>query len=314
MKRLACLGILLGLIVPVLALAAKTPVEASMVLTGTITVNPDGSVRGYALHDADKVPPGVVQLVKRTLQGWRFFPIVEHGKPVTARAGMTVRVTADMVDAKHVAIKVSGAQFGCSAYQADALLPGACKPATIVQPLQRKLPLYPLDAAHLGAEGVVYLVVEVGRDGHVMHAAARQVNLYHRLQTDQAAMRESLAQAAQRAALKWTFKVPTVGPEAAMDHWIVQVPVDYRLEPWHGWRKNGAMCESTMTCKFGFDQKYGQWQGYVRGPVRVIPWADGDSKPGAHANGDAIAGNGALFIRDGRFVLKTPLAGNGSQS
>lgn len=296
MKRLACLGILLGLIAPALACAATAPVEASMVVTGTITVNPDGSVRGYALHDADKVPPGVVQLIKRTIQGWQFSPIEEHGKRVTARAGMTVRVTADMVDAKHASIKVSGAQFGCNAYQADPLLPNACKPATTVHPLQRKPPLYPLDAMRLGAEGVVYLVVEVGRDGHVMHAAARQVNLYHRLRTDPARMRKSLAKAAQRAALKWTFKVPTVGPEAAVDHWIVQVPVAYSM---HG---------------NVYDHGYGRWSAYVRGPVRDIPWSDSDGGANSKGSADAIAGGGAPFVRDTRLVLKAPIAGNDSHS
>jgi hypothetical protein len=296
MKRLACLGILLGLIVPVLALAAKTPVEASMVLTGTITVNPDGSVRGYALHDEDKVPPGVRQIVQATVPHWQFEPITADGKPIIAKTGMSLRIVADVGADNKATVRVAGAQFGCNADQAKALLQMACQPNRTVWYGRREPPSYPNSALMAGVGGEVFLVLQVDRSGHVAQVATSQVNLYVRA-THADEFRKVLADNAIAAAKKWTFRVPTAGAAAAKDRWIVRVPVDY-----------------TIAGSPGRNRRYGHWTVYVRGPVRVIPWADGDSKPGAHANGDAIAGNGALFIRDGRFVLKTPLAGNGSQS
>jgi hypothetical protein len=42
--------------------------------------------------------------------------------------------------------------------------------------------------------------------------------------------------------------------------------------------------------------------------VNNIPWADED-EGGAAGSGDAVAGSG-VFVRDTRFELKTPLAGD----
>ncbi|WHZ19673.1 MAG: hypothetical protein OJF55_001822 [Rhodanobacteraceae bacterium] len=288
MKRSLC--VLLALALCGAVCAAEAPIEASMVITGTITVNPAGGVQGYALHDQDKIPPGVVQIVERTIKGWQFVPIVENGQPVAAQAGMAVRVVARMIDKANAEIRVAGASFGCDAYQAKNLLPNACPPGTTVTPDRRQPPEYPRQALKEGLGGEVYLAVEVGRDGRVIRADAMQVNLSNRFGSP-LRMQNAFANNARDAAMKWRFNVPTVGPEAAKDHWVVTVPVVYTI--------GGPMPDD-----------YGKWHAYVPGPARDVPWARDDT-PGS---ADALAGGGMPFVRDSRFVLKTQSGADGDRS
>jgi hypothetical protein len=48
---------LLGIALPVLAFAGEPRVQFSMVVTGTITVNPDGGVQDYSLDDVHEQSP-----------------------------------------------------------------------------------------------------------------------------------------------------------------------------------------------------------------------------------------------------------------
>lgn len=91
--------------------------------------------------------------------------------------------------------------------------------------------------------------------------------------------------------MKWRYDVPTVGPEAAKDHWIVVVPVVYSIA--------GSAPVS-----------YGKWHAYVPGPERNVPWA----RDNANADSDAVTEDGAPFVRDPRFVLKTAQGGGGGNS
>lgn len=284
MKRVVWLWF--GLLCPGLAWAANPPVEASMLLVGTITVNPDGGVKDYAIRDSDEVPAGVLQVVKRSIGGWKFEPIVVDGKAVTAEAGMAIRLVADVSDQQHVTVRVAGASFGCSAHQMKAAFPGACPPDQELGYARTRAPVYPAMALRYGGEGTVFLLVEVARDGHVARVATQQVNLAHQLRWsgDAKRVRNALAKAAETAVGWWKFKVPTAGPNAAREHWRARIP---------------------MRFTFRNDRRpaYGHWNAYLPGPKHTVPWADGDA-PGARA--DAVAGGGA-FLRDARFVLKTPL-------
>lgn len=297
MNRLACL--LLGFLVSAAASAAEPHLQASMVVTGTITVNPDGSVKDYTLHDPDGLPPAVRQIVQATVPAWQFVPVVENGAPVTAEAGMSLRVVADWpsIHAKQATIRVIGAAFGCDA-RSRARLPDECPPDSTIASRSRKPPRYPLDAVRARVGGEVFLVLEVGRDGHVLQAAARQVNLYS-LTDQQARFREMLANASIEAARGWTFKVPAAGPDAERDHWVVTVPINYMIG--HPRTHTGTLLRSRSP------RAQNEWKAYVPGPVRIIPWDDQDAVSGST---DSIAA-GSLFVQDSRLVLKTPLNGSG---
>lgn len=85
MKRSLC--VLLGLLALfVLSSASGKSVDASMIVTGTIVVNPDGTVQGYSLDEQDKLPPSVVGLVSRTVARWKFKPVMADGKPALAES------------------------------------------------------------------------------------------------------------------------------------------------------------------------------------------------------------------------------------
>lgn len=285
MKHLACLW--LGVLIPALALGAQPHIQESMLVTGAITVNPDGSVQSYTVHDMDKLPLGVRRIIQDTVPRWQFVPIMAGGKATAAKAGMSLRIVADMIDKNHATIQVAGAAFGCDT-RPKANLPGECPAGTAIRYVRRTPPSYPMDALRARVAGEVFVVLQVGRNGRVTQAAVRQVNLYT-LSDEQSHYREVLADASLRAARRWTFRVPTIGPSAAKDHWVVTVPINYRLR--RGYATNRG---------------YGHWSAYLPGPARVIPW-DHEDTSGSGRGADAIAG-GAPFVRDVRFVLETPLA------
>lgn len=287
--------LLMALAMPTVAFAAGTPVEGSMLVTGTITVNPDGGVRGYTVQGLDKLPSAVRQIIQTTVSRWQFVPIMADGKAVTAKAGMSLRIVADMVDAQHATVSIAGAAFGCDA-RPKSNLPGECPVGTAVRYAHRDPPSYPMDALQARVGGEVFLVLQIGRDGRVSQAAVRQVNLYS--VTDWPAhYRKVLANATLRAASKWQFSIPTTGPNAAKDHWVVQVPINYTLGP----------CCSAPT------HRYGQWNAYLPGPVQDVPWAHENVSGASRTSADAIV-SGGLFVRDTRFVLKTALADGGGRS
>jgi Gram-negative bacterial TonB protein C-terminal len=281
---------------PILSYASNTPVEASMVVTGTITVNPDGSVQGYTLHGQDKLPPVVSQIVKQTVPRWQFKPIVADGKAVTAKTGMSLRIVADMTDPKHATIRVAGAEFGCNA-GAGSHLADECDASPALGYVNRTPPRYPMQAARRGVGGEVFLVLQVGPDGHVVQSAVRQVNLYA-FTDDQKFFRKVLANAALQVARDWRFKIPTAGPEATARQWIVEVPVNFTMN------RPRDSCGS-IPCS-GSNNPYG-WKAYIPGPVRDIPWSDEGAQRMSRSGTDAVA-RGTIFTRDDRFVLKTKFA------
>src|SRR6185437_14739483 len=52
--------------------AASKRVQASMLVTGTIEVAPDGSVAQYALDHPDELPPAVKGLLAKAIPSWKF--------------------------------------------------------------------------------------------------------------------------------------------------------------------------------------------------------------------------------------------------
>lgn len=293
MKRSALLlgSVLFAAVVGGGAVFAATPnVEASMVVTGTITVNPDGSVHDYTLYRESDLPPEVLRLLRQSVPHWTFKPVEVDGKPVEAQTGMTLRIKADMAADKSVTLAVSSANFGCLGKWAG-ISDQVCPPgSSVVRSPHDEPPSYPIGALVASVSGEVYVAVEVGSDGKVVRAAATRVNMYS-FDSDkrgQAINRKVLADAAVHAIKDWTYAVPTTGTEASKDHWIVTQPVNFTLT---GDRSHGVPV-------------YGRWNSYVPGPEEDVLWAHDD-----HSNGgsDAIADNGQPFTRDSRFVLETKL-------
>lgn len=292
MKRSISLCAMLVLALPMLADPAGKFLDASMVATGTITVNPDGTVRGYTLDKQDKLPPPVVGLISQTLSRWTFRPVMADGKPVPAEADMSLRIVAHQKDDDHATARIVGAKFGCDAGREPRS--AECSANEWVTPLRRAKPGYPANLAMAEVGGIVYVVLEVGKDGHVTNSAVRQANLRARMGPhDSDVARTEFSEVSLAAARKWTFRAPTRGREAAKDHWVLVVPV-------------------VFSARRADDVQYGEWMACMPGPIRVIPWAQDHGKASLSGSDDAIP-DGAVFQKDPRFVLLTPFGGNDPQ-
>ena len=206
MKRLLLLlllcGLLAGTALADAARSAATPVEASMLVTGTIVAAPDGSVSSYAVDHPEKLLSGVLEIIGNTLPRWKFKPILRDGQAVVAKATMSLRIVARELAGKNFAVSVQSASFGTEA------------PGESITYISRLRPKYPHDASDSGVSGTVYLLLKVGRQGSVTDVSAEQVDL--RVKGPPELMkrwRDELAKASLIAGRKWTFKLPTSGAQ-----------------------------------------------------------------------------------------------------
>ncbi|MCD9126263.1 energy transducer TonB [Luteimonas fraxinea] len=289
MKLQRVFGVLLSIVclVPLIATAQsaremRQQVEGSILVTGHVDIALDGSISDYALDQQGKLPEHVVGLIGRAMPALRFEPVLSEGVPVLARAKMSLRLVATPAADGNMTIAIKGASFGEEFSPDDT---------GRVQAIEMSPPRYPMNIAQIGGRGTVYLLVKVGRDGHVQDAAAEQTNLTALGSARQMdAIRRGLEKAALDKAKEWTFSPPTTGDAVSSDYWVVRVPVDFTL---------------SESGRRPADSAYGQWVGYVPGAQTRPTWAMPDP-PGFSP--DALA-SGALHAGQSRFRLLTPLQG-----
>jgi hypothetical protein len=253
-------------------------VQASMVLTGTIVVATDGSVRGYAIDHADKVDAEAMALVNRSIPTWKFEPVFRGGHAVVAKAKMSMRVVAKPVGDGNYALSINGTQFGENV------------PGEQISYKDKVQPSYPAQALRGRVAGTVYLVLRVGRQGQVEDAAAEQVNLAV-IASDQALRqwRTILARSALSAARKWTFNIPSTGEYRNKAHWIARVPVQYSLS-----QRDQPRVDH-----------YGKWQSYLPGPKELVPWVE--DKHLLSGSPDALPGDGLFPLdQNGLHLMTAP--------
>jgi hypothetical protein len=254
--------------------AVRERVEGSMVVTGTIGITPQGTVLGYALDHPEKLPSVVVDVIGKTVPSWTFQPVLQDGKPVAAKARMNLRIVARPIGGGNFQVAVRSAYFGD--HRAGMKTMGS-----------QEKPRYPREAMQDRASGTAYVVLRVDRSGHVADAFARQVDM--RVLADDRELdrlRGLFAQASVKALRQWAFE-----PAAASDHQpyrIALVPVSYDIAE-RGHRPD--------------HEAYGQWQGYVPGPVEPAPWFD-EEKMLSGAT-DALPGDGVYGPSS--LSLLTPL-------
>jgi hypothetical protein len=288
-RAMGITGVLL-LSTPLLASAAgygpaavRKQVESSMLVRGEVQIETDGTVSAVTLHREEKLPEGVVTLVRDAALQWRFEPIVVDGAVVKAIAPMSLRVTARKVEDDSYEIALRGVNF----QRYDS------KDPQNVASLDMPPPSYPEQAWRTGASGDVYLLVRVGRDGKVEDAFAEQVNLgFISGATEQRRFRDLFARNAVTAAKRWTFRTPTMGETASQPYWNIRVPVSYRLS-------TGPVPRE--------DDGYGRWNSYVAGPRESAPWRDDAQE--AHFSPDTLP-DGGVYMADNKGPrLLTPLQG-----
>ena len=249
-----------------------------MLVTGTIALNGDGSVRSYTIDRSDRLPTSVTTAIQNALPGWKFQPPEGHPDGVSGK--MTLRMLARPIDAKTDRVTIGGASF----FDEPTNWHLTYK--------TREQPYFPTMALQVRESGAVYLLLRVGRDGHVQEAFVEQVNLdaYASPQLMKR-LRQLFADSATDAARRWTFNVPTQGRTADAPFWYARVPVTYFLAVW------GKPLPDT----------YGQWQAYVPGPRLKAPWAIPGESTKAPSSDAMMAG--ALHEPGGLLQLKSTLNG-----
>ena len=233
--------------------AMKT-LEASMVLTGTVDIEADGSVSGYAVDKAGQVPDYVRDIIERQARAWKFEPTVVDGVPVAVRSPMTVRMLARPINDEEMEVVIAGASFGS---------PEGTRPAPAVE--RRVRPKYPNGPLYAGIEADVYVVLMVGADGAVLDTAVEQVNL-RTLEGGRraAAMRQELADAAVRGLRAWRFAPMDPDEAAERGYWLARIPVAFHI------KRDGP--------------GYGEWAPYFPGERLARPqWHPDSSDESADA-------------------------------
>lgn len=216
--------------------------EASMLLTGSISIAADGTVSGHTLDHPDKLKPGIVELVDGAVAHWRFRPILDQGKAVASVSRMSLRLVASRQDPDHYLVRIRSAHF----WQGSQ---GEFEHED-TQEKKLKPPHYPEAALRYGVTGTVYLVARLDKDGKVLDVAAEQVNL--RVVADDQRMqrwRALLATSALATAKTWEFGPAAKDAEARS----VRIPVSFQL-----WGNP--------------EPEYGKWESYIPGPRQVVPW------------------------------------------
>ncbi|ULU25660.1 energy transducer TonB [Dyella terrae] len=219
--------------------------EASMLVTGVVNLNPDGSVRDYTLDRPERLPAEAGDVIKQNVARWKF----QFASPVSTVISekMTLRLVARMIDDQHASVRLVGTSFD------DVQVPEDERIAHKDQPRIE----YPRQAIQERFWGTVYVLVRVGRDGSVQEATAEQVNLgAFAPAADMARYRNYLADAAVKGVRQSTYVVPTQGKSAGRPFWLVRIPVNF------------VPVGERPT------DDYGVWRVYVPGPRMSIPWLE----------------------------------------
>jgi len=275
---LCCLLLLLS----PLALAAgpsavRKQVESSMLVTGTLEITAEGTVRATTIDKVDKLPKDLVDWMQSQIAQWNFHPVLVDGKATPARSAMSVRLVARRLDEDRTTVAIRSASF-------EGPQP---KPGETVAAVQMTPPRFPMQAVQQGVSGTAYMVLKIGPDGAVREALVEQVNLrFVASESQMTRWRTILGESALRAARKWTFEPPTSGQYADLEHWSVRVPVDYTFDTSRA-------------------DRYGQWEVYIPGPRERVPWDTGD-EPGLSPDA-LIDGNIYMAGQDRGPRLLTPL-------
>lgn len=255
--------------------ALQDQVESSMRIHGSLDIGADGHVVAVRLKDEQVIPAGVVGFVKESMAGWEFEPTLQEGKAVPITTPVSLRVVGKVQGDGSARIEIRSASF--MDYREDDLT----RPAR----LSGSVPTYPVRTAGRGAAADVFLLIQVGRDGKVRNVAAEQVNLRVLVPPRQLdTVRTAFANSAIQAVRDWQFRIPTQGPLADRETWVVRLPVRYADQSPSG--------------------DVPAWEPYLPGPRQRAAWQQPERVTVAP---DAL-GDGVYVAGDTRGpVLKTVL-------
>ena len=276
--RKTILGCVLLLVTGFAFGGTKPERQASLTVTGTISVDVGGKVTAHSVDHPEMLDRGVVAIIDQVAPRWRFEPVLEDGHPVPVKAVMRLSFIGNTMQDGGMAVRLSAADFR------DAEQPAA----DVVSIAKRTMIRYPADAQGANVGGAVYVVLRIDRAGNVVDAATRHVDLFiDQSPVEMRRWRELLGNAALRSVRQWKFYVPTTGKDANDPYVTGTVPVVYRMQ------------DDGMP-------GYGQWMAFMPGPVAPVSWLDSVEN---NDTGSAALAAGA-FAQDGSGLkLLTPLGG-----
>lgn len=249
-------------------------IERSMLITGSVDIEPDGSVSSHSLDNRDQMPSGVAAFVDRAIGAWRFHPILVDGEAIAAHTRMSVRLVAEPVES-NFRVSIRAVDFG------------EYDPETMPSFRSQRPPRYPREALHAHVGGDVYAVARIDRNGSVLDVVAEQVNLKTAVPADERTRYEKLfAAATTRTIKRWTFNPPSSGDEVDAPFWTVRIPVSFMISGMHR------------------NAKYGQWEAYLPGAYTPAPWRDAED---AANSADALAAEGMYPLNSNGPRLLTAL-------
>lgn len=140
--------------------AGRTAATYEMVANGEVQIGPDGRVSDYRLKS--ELVPSVAELVNRSVRRWRFEPILQDGRPVIAKTGLRIRLTAERAadDADKYVVRVAGVELGAPERSSGG-----------------EPPRYPDRAARAGLNAKVMLALRLDQTGRVVEAVPYQTSL-----------------------------------------------------------------------------------------------------------------------------------------
>lgn len=274
---------------PTLPVPTLEPTIYAMKLEGRIEIGTDGTVLRY--EPVTPVAEPLAARVREAVARFRFEPIVERGKPVTATARMwlnlvaTPRADGDLdVSIEHVGFPSEG--FATFDGTGSQWVLGVAERA----PLQ-----YPVAAFRADVSGRVVVAVRVGRDGRVLEALPRASAVFDRERdrtnaTTLAKGLGALEGAAVDAIRRWRFdvRIPD-GVTPAAEELTVLIPVEWRLEG-HRVAKDGV------------------WLRETRSAERTLPWLEPMTANAIPAL-SVVGKQGHAGLPSPRLRLLTPVAG-----
>lgn len=260
--------------------ATTQQLEASMLVSGTVSVDANGGVSAYTLYKRAQLPEPVRTLLDQTLPTFRFKAVVRDGQAQAVEAKMSLQVVANQIDPQHIALRLRSARFT-----------EAEPPKTDLISIHHRASLsYPPEALAAGVRGTVYVALRIDRSGHVADVQVQQVNL--QVTDTESRMqhwRDVLAENAMAGARRFTFNTPTTGKHAHDEFVTGILPVRYFV--FYG----------------EHEPDYGRWDSYVPGPKREIAWLHDDEDQDA-ANSEAVP-DGEFAMTGDSLQLLTPLGG-----
>lgn len=188
---------------------------------GEVVIGPDGRVNSVALTSG--IDGAVRASVEQRVASWRFEPIVELGRPVIAKARVSLQLRAVELEDGGMQVSIADAFFPRSAAEQQ-------QAASMI--LHRERISYPKSALRERVGGEVILAVELDAQGVPVRIAPRSGWLFG---PDRAAKRSAhwmqvLAEEAARSVRKWRFaEREVIGSE------VVLVPVTFHAgkSDWH---------------------------------------------------------------------------------